>query len=291
MSTTDTQQLDGEALLRIACAFERLDVSWRRGERILLEELLRGWSGEFRQALKRYRLRHWPRMAGLTVALVLAGLAWMVMGRHRRDMPSIAPAPAPVPLSGELTVRVWSRDDGPKRGLRVEDAGALPVMPGEWVHLEARLNPPVYAYLVWLDGQGQVVSLYPWGDRKFGNLPTTVSPQAVVQSPTALDEGWPMEGPAGLETVLLLVRHTPLPADADLPRLIGPLPPSRLRDAQEVAVLVLDAGRPEATVSRSLNRSPGAALERIDDPLLQLRERLRPYFEVTRAVRFAYRGE
>jgi hypothetical protein len=31
--------------------------------------------------------------------------------------------------------------------------------------------------------------------------------------------------------------------------------------------------------------------ERIDDPLLQWRERLRPHFEAIRAVRFAYRGE
>jgi hypothetical protein len=145
--------------------------------------------------------------------------------------------------------------------------------------------------LLWLDGQGQVVSLYPWGDRKFGDLPPAVSPQEVVHSPPELDKGWPMGGPAGLETALLLVRRTPLPADVDLPRLIGPLPPSPLRDPQEVAVLILDADRPEATVSRSLHRGLGAAPEQIDDPLLQLRERLRPYFEEIRAVRFAYRGE
>jgi hypothetical protein len=42
---------------------------------------------------------------------------------------------------------------------------------------------------------------------------------------------------------------------------------------------------------RSRNRGLGLEPERIDDPLLQLREWLRPYFEVTRAVRFAYRGK
>jgi hypothetical protein len=56
MSTTDTQQLDGEALLRVARAVERLDVSWRRGEPIPLEELLRGWSGAERRALLRHAL-------------------------------------------------------------------------------------------------------------------------------------------------------------------------------------------------------------------------------------------
>jgi serine/threonine protein kinase len=56
MSATDTQPLDGEALLRIARAVERLDVSWRRGEPIPLEELLRGWSGAERRALLRHAL-------------------------------------------------------------------------------------------------------------------------------------------------------------------------------------------------------------------------------------------
>ena len=31
--------------------------------------------------------------------------------------------------------------------------------------------------------------------------------------------------------------------------------------------------------------------ERIDEPLLQLMERLRPHFELARAVRFAYQAE
>jgi serine/threonine-protein kinase len=53
MSTTDTQQFDGEALLQIARTVERLDVSWRLGEPITLEELLQGWSGAERRALLR----------------------------------------------------------------------------------------------------------------------------------------------------------------------------------------------------------------------------------------------
>jgi hypothetical protein len=245
-------------------------------------------AAEFRQALRRYRLRHRHRAAaGLAVVLVLVGLATVrvVDGRNQ------VPVPAPVPLSGELTVRVWTPGEGGKRGLKVVDPGALPVEPGELVHLEARLNQPAYAYLLWLDGQGQVVSLYPWGDRKFGDLPAAFSAQAVVHSPPKLDKGWPMDGTAGLETALLLVRRTPLPRDADLAGLIGHLAPSPLREPQEVAELVFDVGQPAVKVNRSLHRSLGPEPEPIDDPLLQLMERLRPHFEAIRAVRFAYRGE
>jgi hypothetical protein len=100
-----------------------------------------------------------------------------------------------------------------------------------------------------------------------------------------------MIGPAGLETVLLLVRGTPLPGDADLPGLIGRLPPSPLGDSGEVAVRGFDPGQPVTAINHGVNRGIGEAAEGIDEPLLQLMERLRPHFEAIRAVRFAYRGE
>ena len=53
MTTTDTGPLDGEALLRIARAVERLDVSWREGGPIVLEDLLQDVAGAERRALLR----------------------------------------------------------------------------------------------------------------------------------------------------------------------------------------------------------------------------------------------
>jgi hypothetical protein len=100
-----------------------------------------------------------------------------------------------------------------------------------------------------------------------------------------------MTGPAGLETALLLVRQTPLPADVKLADLIGHLPPAPLRDTQEYAVRGFDPGQSIGAVNRGLHRGLGDDAERIDDPLLQVMEKLRPHFEVVRAVRFAYRGE
>jgi hypothetical protein len=90
---------------------------------------------------------------------------------------------------------------------------------------------------------------------------------------------------------LLLVRRTPLPADTDLAGLIGRLPPSPLRNPHEVVVRGFDPVKPATEINRDVNRGLGEKAEQIDEPLLQLIERLKPHFEVIRAVRFAYQGE
>jgi hypothetical protein len=198
----------------------------------------------------------------------------------------------PLPLTGELTVRVWTPGSGGKRGWKIEEPGTLPVLPGEWVHLVARLNRPAYAYLLWLDGQGRAASLYPWSDREFGSRPVREVALAEVHSPAELSKGWELKGPSGLETALLLVRRTPLPPETDLVRLIGRLPSSPLRDPQERALFFFDwSQRPVEAIDRGEHRGLGEAAKQIDDPLLQLLDRLRPHFELARAVRFAYRGE
>ena len=100
-----------------------------------------------------------------------------------------------------------------------------------------------------------------------------------------------MTGPAGLETALLLVRQTPLPPGTKLADLIGRLPASPLRDPQEVAVRGFDPGQLVRAIDRGIHRGLADEAERIDDPLLQVMERLRPHFDVIRAVRFAYQGK
>jgi serine/threonine protein kinase len=203
-------------------------------------------------------------------------------------------AVAPTPLTGELTIRVWSKTNRAKRGLIVGEPGALPLLAGENVRLEARLNQPAHPYLLWLDGQGHVSLLYPRPDHKFGGSPSGDSARAAVDCPEALDEGLKMAGPGGLETALLVVRRTPLPAKTDLAASIGPLPPSPLRDPLEVAKRGGDEGQPIGVLRVDIHRGIDVAqTEKIDDPLMQLLERLRTqnHFEVVQWVRFAYRGK
>ncbi len=249
-------------------------------------------------ALKAYLRR--PRLVGalslmlLTPAVALG--AWSIWPSP--PPPPTAPGPvarpsAPTTLTGELTVQVWSGGAGGKRGLNIADPGALPLRAGEQVHLEAKLSQPAYPYLLWLDGQGKVSLLYPRKDLKFGASPSGESARETVHSPEARDEGLKLSGPAGLETALLLVRRKPLSPGTDLAGLIGRLPPSPLRSELEVAKRGFDEGQPVEALKVDIHRGIDEETAKIDDPLVQLMERLRTQnqFEVIKAVRFAYRGE
>ncbi|MFO0954844.1 MAG: protein kinase [Isosphaeraceae bacterium] len=252
-------------------------------------------AGEFRQALRGYRLRPVTRaaVAGVGAFLVACLAVGVWVNRRTEPMPqSAAVTPGSrIPLAGELIVRVWSPRDARKRGWKVDDPGALPLDAGDRVRLEARLNQPEYAYLLWLDGQGQVSSLYPWSDHHFRTRPATEPPRERVDSPEAFDDGHELAGPAGLETVLLLVRRTPLPAGTDLAALAGSLPPTPYYHEQEVAVRGFNEGEPVEAVQASIHRGLADEVAKIDDPLLRLMERLRQkQFDVIKAVRFAYRG-
>jgi eukaryotic-like serine/threonine-protein kinase len=196
-------------------------------------------------------------------------------------------------LAGELIVRVRSKTGNFERELKVGDPSGLPLLAGEHVHLEARLNQPAYMYLLWLDGQGQVSLLYPRNDGKFGSQPSDGSARDIVHSPAALDEWHPMKGPGGLETVLLLARRTPLPPGRDLAGLVGPLPPSPLRPDLVFAAGGLDEGQPNESLRVEPVRGIGENADRLDDPLLRLMERMRTQgqFDVIKAARFAYGGE
>jgi hypothetical protein len=196
-------------------------------------------------------------------------------------------------LAGELTIRVRAKTGNVDRELKAGDPSGLPLLAGEHVHLEARLNQPAYVYLLWLDGQGRVSLLYPRDDGKFGSRPSGGSAREIVHSPEALNEWHPMKGPSGLETILLLARRTPLPTGMDLAELVGRLPPSPLRAELVFATRGLDEGEPIELLHVDPVRGIGEIADKLDDPLLQLMERMRTqgHFDVIKTARFAYRGE
>jgi serine/threonine protein kinase len=216
------------------------------------------------------------------------------------DAYPVPPAPraagsGPVdPLSGDLSVRVWSpRGHGPKHGWRVEDSESLPVMNGEEVQLQVRLNRAAYVYLLWVTSEGTVLPLYPWKVPKLGfasPLPDP-TPAAVVHCPAQLNGGWTVKGVSGLETALLLARDTPLPRDIALDREIGRLPAARRFNLREVVWLEYAQGRPVVRRLDPDHRDLDLDQpQRIDDPILNMMERLRPHFGLLKAVRFAHQG-
>jgi hypothetical protein len=192
---------------------------------------------------------------------------------------------------------VWAPD---KPGLGISESGAefgaLPVRNKDQVQVEVSLSRPAYAYLVWLDSEGVVTPLYPWNETRINEKNISARPperpaQADVRSPSDRGKGWKVGGKTGLDTILLLARLTPLPADVTLANLIGRLPPTKYHHPQEWAIRGFDAGQPAGFLNVGAERGPDEEAARIDDPLLQVMARLGDHFDVIRALRFAHEGD
>src|SRR5262249_11515499 len=102
---------------------------------------------------------------------------------------------------------------------------------------------------------------------------------------------WKMEGPSGLETIILLARRTPLPADVKLNALIGTLTPAPLENPAEVQLRGMEHGQSLALAEYDRMRRPASKQKKIEDSLSQMMQRLQGDFEVIRAVRFGHLGE
>jgi hypothetical protein len=197
-----------------------------------------------------------------------------------------------------LVLRIWSKD-GRHKGSRLGDPGTLPARPGDQLRTEVRLNQPAYIYLLALDSQGEVTPLYPWHrdvtklGKTIDDPPPVVLPQRELIWPS-LESGMglPLDDHSGLETILLLARRAPLPGNVRLASLMGPLPlpPAPLRDLEEF--VLRGSGESESAEALRVDRHRGfkTELAKIDEPVEQLLGRLRPEFELLRAVRFAHQG-
>src|SRR5439155_12406508 len=95
--------------------------------------------------------------------------------------------PGEAPLDAELIV-VRSAA-GARGSRRIEQPGALPVQAGDVMSVEVHYNQPAFTYLVWLDGEGQAIPLYPWNYDSIevtdlNQPPPTRRPSKVIISPT-----------------------------------------------------------------------------------------------------------
>jgi len=221
------------------------------------------------------------------LALLLVSLSVALWWNHARLANS-----SPLPLQGSIELTVWNPAQSRRQGVRVGDDQAVPLRPGDQVRLAVELNRPAYAYVVWLDARGLPVPVHPWRWGDWQDLPANSPPAVYFTLPAQPGTGWEMRASrSGMETLLLLARPSPLPADVDLRELLAAVP-HVLIPCRPNAVRFQD-GRPwsEEKIRGPVLNRPTA----INDPLLQLQQelvrRLRPHFELIHAVSFPVQGE
>jgi hypothetical protein len=231
--------------------------------------------------------RGWLISAGALLAVVLMVAMYFVwlrpsLFRESRAVP---------PLAGWIDLRVWDQANPRRRDRRLNQAGALPLKPGDLARVEAQVNRPAYVYLIQLDTLGRPVPLYPWQPGSWVQRPATEQPVDHVWLPEDPEGGWPVgAGERGMETLMLLARETPLPGEVDLAALLAGMP--RPREQNLGAAVWFENGEVVRNVPERGFASFDA--ERINDPVLRTQELLRhklwPHFSYSYAVSYAFQG-
>jgi serine/threonine protein kinase len=136
-------------------------------------------------------------------------------GGALQDSPSL-PASR---IDGHLQVRLWPSDQAGGRDGPVPLIDYLPIPAESEVRMEAELSNEAYAYILWLDGDGQVFPLYPWREGRWEDRPDVESPVTRVELPSPSAEhaadkttrtSWKVAPTLAMETILLLVSSEPL---------------------------------------------------------------------------------
>jgi serine/threonine protein kinase len=239
------------------------------------------------------RQRIWPLLATLSAVLAAIFIIWTLWPERTSPTSPEEPTtesdmgqpPAPVSLEGEITVTIWNEEVPGRRWLSIDEEDAVPVRRGDHLRIKAELKPRAYAYVVWIDTQGQAIPMYPWVDFDWSKRPDGELPVTEVMLPNDV-EGFSMKGPPGTETLMLLVSHVPLSREVDMAQLLDALPPLRIEGVD--SPLWFTNG--EFTGRSGGPRGPKKAPEIIDDPLLraqpEIQEKLRDYFSLNRTVYF-----
>ncbi len=223
-----------------------------------------------------------PRIAALATTLLVA-----LIGGAIWRWPGSTVSPAPQPLCGVLDLFVWDPEDPLRQGVSVDDARAVPLRRGDRLRLSVRLNQPAYIYLVWLDTRAGVLPVFPWEGGQWERRPPEETARTVLTLPTQQEAGWLMQTHQdGMESVLLLVRRSPLDSPFDLQSLLGPIAHGQL--PRRASVAWFQDGLPRggaSSVAGRQDRDPqlGGTVG-ISDPLLRVQREmadvLRPHFEL-----------
>lgn len=167
------------------------------------------------------RWRMWIVVATAVAAAVVAlvgGSQLFTAPTDRSDgiPPLQGPAPAvpgslqPVNHTGSVDLLVFREQNGLPVAVSLSDPQAMPLRPGDHVKLTAEVHPAAYLYLFWIDEKGNTVPMYPWTPFQWGKRSEKGPDEKIeVKDPRG---NWIKIGgdTAGMETILMLARSTPL---------------------------------------------------------------------------------
>jgi len=123
------------------------------------------------------------------------------------------------------------------------------VQHGERVQLQIRLNQPAHLYVVWLDHQGQAVTIHPWSNSNWKwPMPDLKVNDLIIPNPQQGEEGNTLmvEGRAGVENIIILARGKPIDRKEA----------QTLQGMLEGSKLVRNCPKPEIVVVSKFDRSP-----------------------------------
>lgn len=194
------------------------------------------------------------------------------------------------PLAGNLDVMVLRPDRIGWTRRSIFEEGAVPVSAVDRLCIDVRLNQPAFVYLLWINSEGVAEPVYPWKPGRWDERPSKEQRTTVLKLPDADPHvGWPIRGPAGLETVVVLAREERLSPTFDLQELLSNLPEENALEDPRAPVL-FEAGFEEPSRSVLWNDA-----ESVAKPNLALHAeligRLRSYCEVLLGATFANSGD
>jgi hypothetical protein len=241
------------------------------------------------------RFRRWALVGAMAaVAVLLLCLLLLVPVLKGWLSPAPGPDGGPPPSAGwkgSIDVLILDKDNPRRNNARLNAPDVLPLKPGDRFAVEAELDRPGYCYILWIDADGTVDPVYPWRPGHWEERPAEEQPVTRLRRPEALDRSYGIkESAPGMETLVLLVRATPLPRDLDLRAELGPV---RAQAAQSLEATVWFQNG--AVVKGDPGRLASWDEEKADDPVRQTQEQIRSrlgrWFQYTWAVSFAVRGK
>ena len=195
-------------------------------------------------------------------------------------------------MDADLEVFVNSPTDPLRQVVSLYVPRAIPVVDGDGVRVEAKLSQPAYAYLFWVDTEGEAIPLYPWRDFDWANRPSE-QPVSEFSWPAETLTFHPLEGSAGTETICLVTRDQPLPKNVDLAKVLGGLP---AQSAMSGTLVELINGKLSDVSGQRQQRGPKVrATDTTPNPVFELQSELQDvlqqHFAYIRMISFPNQGD